>query len=325
MKTSSIFKKGAIALSLAAGFAVGGSAVASTLAQSTLQITNFQFKNAAGTAALDVSAFTPGSLNIQDSTNLNPFLNGVFNPYSNTTSGGAPLPLTVRCVASSCPAFLNSGAPFANATTPPGGSGALAASSLDGTPITGLPGALGANARTAALSQLTAAGVANSASNLSLLTTFSFTLLSAQQVTIDFNSLVHLIAFANTPGSANAGVGWSIDIVNQSNNGINVFHWAPDGVVGTGITGGTESLDSCNLQASRGVFLPGSSGYDCTGEERALTNTLLAGTNYTLSISHQTRSDVTQPAQVPEPETLLLMGLGLAGLGVAQRRRVRKA
>ncbi len=322
MKSLSCLKKGAIALSIAAGLSVAGAAGASSLAQSNLQITNFKFLNADGTT---VSASQFDLLQIQDSTNLNPFLNGVFNPYSNSTTGGAPLPLTVRCVPSSCPAFLNPGTPFGNAPTPPAGSGALAASSLDGTPIAGLPGAIGANARTGALSQLTSPGVANSASNLKLLTQFSFSFRNDQTVTVDFTAMIHVIAFLDSLGTANAGAGFTIDVVDQTTGGNSVFHWAPDGVLGTGITGGTEQNDQCNLQASRGVFSPGTASFDCTGRETATSGLFLASDTYTLSLVQQVASDVTQVAVVPEPETLLLMGLGLTGLGLAQRRKVRKS
>src|SRR5437870_13384544 len=142
----------AASLALAFGASMVGSAQASAVAQSVLQVTNFTFSNAATGIPLDASNFD--LLNIQDSTNLNPSLNGAFNPFSTFTVGGAPLPLTVRCVPAGCPAGLNPGAPFADATTPPTVDGALAASSLDGAPITGLRQALGANARTSALAEL---------------------------------------------------------------------------------------------------------------------------------------------------------------------------
>jgi len=86
----------AASLALAFGAAMVGNAQASCSCSVVLQVTNFTFSNAATGIALDASNFD--LLNIQDSTNLNPSLNGVFNPYSNFTVGGAPLPLTVRCV-----------------------------------------------------------------------------------------------------------------------------------------------------------------------------------------------------------------------------------
>ena len=320
MKTSSIFKKGAIALSLAAGLSIAGGAAASSLGQSTLQITNFKFLTSVGGPELSASAFS--SLAIHDSTNLSPFLNGVGNQHVDSTNGGLPLPLFVACVGT-CPG----GSPFANAPIPPATSAALGASSLDGVPIQGLPGfppgpTSGANARTAALSQLTSNGLANSSANLILDTQFTFALNQSQSVTVDFDSLVHLIAFlSNTNGSAHAGVGWNIDI--SILNGASVFNWAPNGVLNplTGATGGTEVADNCNLNASRTVLLAGQAGLDCTGHETATTGLLLAGVQYQLSISHQTLSDVTL---VPEPETVLLMGLGLVGLGLTQRRRKAK-
>src|SRR5689334_8628695 len=97
-----VFSKKNLALASAVALSLGAaaSANATALAQSTLQVNNILFQNATGTATLDAGAFDV--LQIQDSTNLNPFLNGTFNPYSNTTVGGVPLGQHTVCVPTNC-------------------------------------------------------------------------------------------------------------------------------------------------------------------------------------------------------------------------------
>ncbi len=315
MNRKNLFKKGAIALSLAAGLSTAGTAGATALGQSILTLNNFRFLNTATGAELAASDFT--TLRIHDSTNLSPSLNGVNAPVIASTDGGVPL-LSHQSVVGT----YGAGA-YTNAVTPPATNAALGASNLTGSPIAGLvPGNALATAQTASLSQITGNGYANSSANLILDTQFTFTLANdlTQGITVDFDTIVHLLAYLDSAnGSAHGGTSWNINL--SVLNGPTVFNWSPDGTAG-GITGGTEIADSCNMNASRTVLQAGQTGYDCTGREAATSVALTAGTQYQLSISHNTLSDVTV---VPEPDTIAVMGLGLLGLGLVSRRKSKKA
>ena len=328
MNKSSL-KKSVIGLALLAGVASVAPAQAGSLAQGTLTISNLIFSKLVGTTKTTLAVSDFSFLNIVDSTNLNPSLNGTNNGATFMTASGIPLGQHTQCVASSCPAFLNPGSPYSNIPVPAAGNGSLASSNLVGSPISGFflpttpptPIPSPALAQTAALSELTSTGFADSASVLRLQTAFTFSLASAQTLFIDFDALVHLIANIDLgSGSSQASSAWSVNIVNNT-TGATVFNWVPNGGAG-GITGGTEINDDCNLGNTVGLFSSiGTNQYNCSGHEQASTS-LLGATLYTLTLRHETDSAVT--LVVPEPETLMLMGLGLAGLAFSQRRRVRK-
>ncbi|GGY05180.1 PEP-CTERM sorting domain-containing protein [Massilia dura] len=298
-----IIRKGFLitATAVTLAFGAAGSAQAHAFADAILEINNLRFLNSGGTQ------YTPAdfsTLEINNSRLATAFVSSLPPLQSNTAGaicvGTCPLPapntpLTPRFdpLAVSPPAVL---------TTFGYGDTELLGSALE-------PG--GANAATRATASVgTSPNTASGTANTGTVTSFEFSLGSADSITVEFDAEAYTIAHvpltAGADSVASARLSWSINIIDLE-TGENVLSYSPDEINGDSLR-------------SRTHVLPGEDPYNFAGFLTATSDLLEAGTIYQLTISHASFADALQE-EVPEPATLAILAAGLLSMSLVSRRR----
>lgn len=342
-------KKTKLATAIAAGgilaFGLAAGVRAEVLGTSFINMTNFIIN---GTDGQPLDYNTDFSvLTFTSSANVSAELGGVGTSTSSTVA-----PIDLAQVSQGTPPAIaeNTFPVISSAAGYPVTNYALAdqyeaGAPIDNVPLNGSTFPLGADvASSAYVGIATGSTDASAESNNNLNASWIFALSQDQGITFTFDAEAYLEAFSTAeeifPGFGTAAYAFIFEISDQV-TGDQYFEWKPDGTVGTGIIGGTETLDPFTLNRTRSVNAPPLTGTDLalwngaaygvanSGSFSATTGTLNALCNYgsgptaclyQLSARITTLADAKRVA-VPEPSAIALMGIGLLGIAVARLRR----
>lgn len=305
----------------AAGMLATGQAQAGAYGLAVNDINNFRITTSAGTLTL-----TGANRNASDST----YFEGAaaVNPRAVNTGPAANADVLQVCAGGGCTGLpQNSYAP----------STVLEFARGDAHSFGNMLAVGGATMRAVSEAQRDTIGAASATAGDTLTGSVNLTLSSAGFITFSFLARRDLRSSVTTLGdksnvsimdifsiacNANSPAGCA---ARANSDGI-VFQFAPDGDGNNGsdVNGNhtTGSLDPFSLNLTAGTNDPATSrAFTNAFAQFSLTsNFALPAGSYTLNFSKSTRTDIVVIEQVPEPDTLLLLGIGLAALATMRRR-----
>ncbi|MDM5176066.1 PEP-CTERM sorting domain-containing protein [Massilia sp. DJPM01] len=242
---------------------------------------------------------------------------GLGNIFS-TTIGGT-VDVQNRCAGPSCGAGMPIGNypggvenNFTAHLPAPNGNYALGDMYIAGTAL----GVTGANGLTRADSSVMSPGNAGSANatianSATAVTTFSVGTTLQAKFALGFNAYVAAFvnAMAGVNGSSLGTISWTLSLQEVIGNiSTTIMNWSP-AEINDGVTSSDISQNS--IKESSGTILSN-------------LVTLTGGRTYKLTINQASNSIASEVRAVPEPGSMVLIGLGLLALGAASRRKAAK-
>lgn len=316
----SIFKSSMFSLAML-GVVAAGPAVADPVASAVSVVSFENFQVFWSTSGDQVKAADFSSLSVTSSQLTAANMTGQTGISSNPSSStGADLVASsvLGTVDPSITGFpVTSTTVFNVPTLPMTGNFSASGSNETGSPIIGFFGATpNADLHNASYASLdTLNGTAGTSTSSQLASTMFFTsAVGGDGLTFKFDLGAYIGAYLSAGAAQTASAGWdvSFSLVNTAKGLLTGFYSTGDVISNNAPGSGTTEVGSLNAGLIGGLV-------DLTGVSFSTSSPIIAGDRYQLTATISTRTQVER--RVPEPETLGLLGLGLAALGFMRRRR----